>query len=57
MVDGADETFERAARNLPKVDVIRAAGVNVYDVLGHQKLLLTRGGLDAMTARLGVGTQ
>ncbi len=55
VIDGADETLSKAARNLPGVDVLQASGLNVYDVLGHQKLLMTRAGLDAVTARLSVG--
>src|SRR5205823_14034014 len=31
----ADEAIQRAARNLPGVKVLQAAGLNVYDVLGH----------------------
>lgn len=32
--------LELSARNLPQVSVIRAAGLNVYDVLNHDRLLL-----------------
>jgi large subunit ribosomal protein L4 len=45
--------FEVSARNLPRVSVIRVAGLNVYDVLRHEKLLIERGALDALRARLG----
>jgi large subunit ribosomal protein L4 len=48
-----DERIERAARNLPWADAIRAGGLNVYDVLRHSQLLLTRGALDAVQQRLG----
>jgi large subunit ribosomal protein L4 len=47
-----DPAVERAARNLRKVGVIRAEGLNVYDVLRHERLLLTRAALDAVTTRL-----
>jgi large subunit ribosomal protein L4 len=47
-----DEQVERSARNLPRVTVIRAEGVNVYDVLRHSQLLVTRAALDALQARL-----
>jgi ribosomal protein L4 len=35
------------------VSVIRVAGLNVYDVLRHEKLLIDRAALDALGARLG----
>jgi large subunit ribosomal protein L4 len=48
----ADEKLERSARNIPKVDVIRAEGLNVYDVLRHANLVLTRAAVDLVTERL-----
>lgn len=51
-----DPTLERAARNLPRVQVLRAAGLNTYDVLRHQRLLVTRAALDAIHARLGAAS-
>ena len=53
VVAAADEKLERAARNLPRVSVIRVAGLNVYDVLRHERLLIDRAALDALGARLG----
>lgn len=47
-----DDRLERSARNLPKVAVLPAGGLNVYDVLRHARLLVTRDGLDAVQARL-----
>ncbi|MBM4268280.1 MAG: 50S ribosomal protein L4 [Deltaproteobacteria bacterium] len=47
-----NESLERAARNLPKVKVLRTEGVNVYDVLRHRHLVLTRAAVDALTERL-----
>jgi large subunit ribosomal protein L4 len=53
VIESADPNLELAARNLPRVDVLRAAGLNVYDVLRHERLLLTRGALSAIHQRLG----
>lgn len=53
VIDEADPKLERSARNLPNVGVIRVAGLNVYDVLRHDKLLVTRPAVDAIEARLG----
>jgi len=50
---GPDETLERAARNLPGVKVLLAKGLNVYDVLGHAKLLVTRAAFEELARRLG----
>ena len=43
----------RAARNLPHVKVLLASGLNVYDVLRHATLVVTRDALTALVARLG----
>jgi len=51
----ADEKIERASRNLARADAIRAAGLNVYDVLRHSQLLLTQAALDLVQQRLGNG--
>jgi large subunit ribosomal protein L4 len=50
-----DETVERAARNLPGVKVLLARGLNVYDVLGHARLLVTRAALEELARRLAEG--
>ncbi len=52
IIDGAavDESFARAARNLPKVDVLPQQGANVYDILRRDTLVLTR---DAVAAAGG----
>ncbi|MEM0906996.1 MAG: 50S ribosomal protein L4 [Pseudomonadota bacterium] len=45
--------FAKAARNIPAVDVLPLAGINVYDILRRNKLVLTRSALDGLTARFG----
>lgn len=49
--------LERAARNLPGVDVIAAVGLNVHDVLAHEALVIVKDSLDAIHARLAKGAQ
>ena len=44
--------LERAARNLKSVKVLRSAGVNVYDVLKHQHVLITQDAVQALAERL-----
>jgi large subunit ribosomal protein L4 len=48
----ADETVQRAARNLPRVQVIVEGGLNVYDVLRYSHLVVTRAALERLAARL-----
>ena len=56
IVDGTvEEGFLRAARNLPKIDVLPSIGLNVYDILNHEVLAITRAGLEGLTRRLGGG--
>jgi large subunit ribosomal protein L4 len=54
IIDGStvDEGFARAARNLPKVDVLPQQGANVYDILRRETLVLTREGAQQLEARL-----
>ena len=47
-----DRSFALAARNIPNVDVLPNAGLNVYDVLRRQTLVLTREAVEAIQARL-----
>ena len=47
-----DKTFSLAARNIPNVDVLPTVGLNVYDVLRREKLVLTREAVEAIQARL-----
>jgi large subunit ribosomal protein L4 len=47
-----DLKLERAARNLPSVKVIEVAGVNVYDLLSHEHLVLTAEALKSLEERL-----
>lgn len=46
-----DEQFARAARNLPQVDVLPNAGLNVYDILRCKKLVLTQDAVAAIHER------
>ncbi len=53
IIDGVvDEGFAKAARNLPKVDVLPSVGANVYDILRRDTLVLTRAAVEQLEARL-----
>ena len=53
IIDGAEvhAAFARAARNLPRVDVLPVQGINVYDIMRRKTLVLTKAALDALEAR------
>jgi large subunit ribosomal protein L4 len=46
-----DGNFKLAARNIPNIDVLPNAGLNVYDVLRRHTLVLTKDAVDAISAR------
>ncbi len=47
-----DRNLELAGRNLPRVRVLAVAGLNVFDVLARENLVLTRDALEAIVERL-----
>lgn len=52
VVDGAfDEKFALSARNLPQVSLLSVDGLNVYDVLRRDTLIVTKSGIKAIEAR------
>jgi large subunit ribosomal protein L4 len=57
VLDEANPHVEQSARNLPRVTVIRVAGLNVYDVARHNKLVVTKGAVEALAARLAVSAK
>ena len=47
-----DTNFERAAFNLPNIDVLPSQGANVYDILRRDVLVLTKAAVGALEERL-----
>jgi large subunit ribosomal protein L4 len=47
-----DAGFGRGIRNLPHMHVLPTMGANVYDILNHDVLALTRAGIEALKERL-----
>ena len=43
--------FAMAARNIPNIDVLPVEGINVYDILRRDKLVLTKAAVEALEAR------
>lgn len=53
VVDGEfDKNFELSARNLSHVALLPASGLNVYDIIRRDKLVLTKAALAAIEERL-----
>lgn len=53
IVGEGEEGFARAARNLADHKVLALKGLNVYDVLNYDELLMTTGSARAIEQRLG----
>ena len=53
IIDGAqvNSNLSLAAQNLHKIDVLPVQGINVYDIIRRDKLVLTKAALDALEAR------
>ena len=49
-----DANFALASRNIPNIDVLPTAGLNVYDILRRHKLVLTKSAVEAIEARFAV---
>ncbi len=56
IIDGpdVDANFLRAAQNIEGIDVLPTMGANVYDILKRDTLVITKAGVEALAARLGM---
>ena len=52
--DAVDAGFARASANLIGINVMPAAGANVYDILKHDTLVLTRAAVEKLEARFAL---
>lgn len=52
VISQADEKVQRSARNLPNVKVLRVEGLNVYDLIRYEHLVLTEAALRLIEERL-----
>ena len=52
-----EPNFRLAARNIPGIDVLPNAGLNVYDILRRRTLVLTREALEAISTRFDGGAR
>ena len=51
LTGGASESLKRASRNLPGLTVTTAQRVNTYDVVSHERIVLTESALKQLEAR------
>ena len=49
--DAVNISFARASSNLSQIDLLPAIGANVYDILKHETLVLTRAAVEKLEAR------
>jgi large subunit ribosomal protein L4 len=52
VIDGPDETLERSSRNVPYAKVLRSEGLNVYDILKYEHLILLASSVEKIQGRL-----
>jgi large subunit ribosomal protein L4 len=53
IVDAAvEEKFLRASRNVRGLDILPVIGANVYDIIHHDVLVITKAGIDGLKERL-----
>jgi large subunit ribosomal protein L4 len=52
VTDKENERLEKSSRNVPYVKVLKNEGINVYDLLAHDKLILLESSVAAIQGRL-----
>ena len=52
-IDGAEvnDSFKKALKNIPNTDVLPSQGINVYDILRREKLVLTKAAVKNLEER------
>lgn len=54
VIANSDKNLELSMRNLKGVKILRTEGINVYDIVKHDWLVLTQDAVKALETRLGV---
>ena len=47
-----DQNFKRASHNIPKVNLLSQSGINVKDLIHHEKIFIVKDSIDAISKRL-----
>lgn len=53
IVDENNKNLELSGRNVPRVKILRTEGINVYDIVGHEWLVMTKRAVATVEGRLG----
>ncbi len=52
LLDGSDDTVDRASRNIKRFKLLRSADVNAYDLLQYKTVLVTKTAVDNLIKRI-----
>ena len=52
VVDQIDQKLRLASRNVPRVELVKASDVNVYQLLRYPSMIVNSAGMDQLKARL-----
>lgn len=52
IVDESNQNLERSGKNLPNVKILRSEGINVYDIVKHPWLLMTKTAAQSIEKKL-----
>ena len=47
-----DQNFKRASHNIPKISMLSHSGINVRDLIHHEKIFIVKDSIDAISKRL-----
>ena len=47
-----DQNFKRASHNIPRVDLLSQSGINVKDLIHHEKIFILKDSIDAISKKL-----
>jgi large subunit ribosomal protein L4 len=53
VVDGENTNLQKSARNVPGIKVLKTAGLNLFDILRHDQLVLTRDAIGSIERNYG----
>ena len=55
ILDDTNKNLELSGRNIPKIKVLRTEGINVYDIVRNDWLVMTKRAVQAVETRLANG--
>jgi large subunit ribosomal protein L4 len=55
IIDDANKNLELSGRNIPRIKVLRTEGINVYDIVRYEWMVITKRAVQAVESRLTTG--